>query len=54
MKICSPVKIQKERIKSFTAKKNENSQSRKGLQLPALGSQMYIITTSTKIFMKKN
>lgn len=55
-KMCSPVKIHKERIKSWTVKRDESarSNSKNKLHLPSLGAQMCVISTSTKTFLKKN
>jgi hypothetical protein len=50
-----PTKTHKERIKSWSMKRNTNMiEERKQLQLPALGAQMYVVSTSAKAFIKKN
>ena len=49
--VISPVKKQKERIKSWGKKSYKTDRTK--VQLPALGSQMYIFSTSTSNFLKK-
>ena len=48
----SNMKRQKERIKSWGKKSYKTDRTK--VQLPALGSQMYIISTSTSNFLKKS